>query len=136
MTRGLRNCNPGNIRHSSDRFRGEIRPSADRSFKQFGSMAWGYRAIFVVIATYIRRHGLKSVEQIIRRWAPPSENDTESYIRAVCRHSGLARQHTIDPRCEEEMVPLAGAISRVENGLPPSEDDVKAGWRCYIEDRN
>lgn len=30
-----------------------------------------------------------SVRQIITRWAPPSENDTEAYIRNVCKHTGL-----------------------------------------------
>lgn len=26
---------------------------------------------------------------ILRRWAPPAENNTEAYLRTVCRLSGL-----------------------------------------------
>ena len=37
--RGLRNCNPGNIRKSADVFQGEIVPSGDSDFKQFRTMA-------------------------------------------------------------------------------------------------
>ena len=83
MSRGLANCNPGNIRQSKVRYKGEVRPSRDPAFKQFESLAWGYRAIFVLLHTYRVRHGLRSIREMISRWAPPSENRTEAYIRAV-----------------------------------------------------
>lgn len=40
LPRGLRNNNPGNIRINDDLFQGEIRPSKDKSFKQFTTMAY------------------------------------------------------------------------------------------------
>ena len=43
MSRGLSNCNPGNIRQSKVRYKGEVQPSRDPAFKQFESLAWGYR---------------------------------------------------------------------------------------------
>ena len=49
MSRGLKNCNPGNIRQSKSRYKGEVRPSRDPAFKQFESLAWGYRAIFMLL---------------------------------------------------------------------------------------
>lgn len=42
MSRGLSNRNPGNIRQSAVRYKGEVRPSRDPAFKQFESMPWGY----------------------------------------------------------------------------------------------
>ena len=78
MSRGLENRNPGNIRQSRVRYKGEVRPSRDPEFKQFESPAWGYRAIFVLLDTYRRRHGLRSLREMISRWAPPSENRTEA----------------------------------------------------------
>jgi hypothetical protein len=39
MSRGLQNCNPGNIRQSKVRYKGEVRPSRDSAFKQFESLA-------------------------------------------------------------------------------------------------
>ena len=49
MSRGLDNRNPGNIRRSRVRYRGEVQPSGDADFKQFESMEWGYRAMFVLL---------------------------------------------------------------------------------------
>ena len=39
-----------------------------------------------------------------------------------------------EPICtddEQTMIPLAMAISQVENGVPASRADVEAGWRLY-----
>ena len=44
LPRGLRLNNPGNIRISTTKWQGEIIPSADKSFKQFASLAHGYRS--------------------------------------------------------------------------------------------
>ena len=52
--RGLRNNNPGNIRLSRTLWQGEIRPSQDRSFCQFRTMAYGYRALEMQVPnTYV-----------------------------------------------------------------------------------
>jgi len=72
MSRGLKNCNAGNIRRSRGRYKGEVVPSRDPAFKQFESLAWGYRAIFVLLHTYRTRHGLRTIAEMIARWAPPS----------------------------------------------------------------
>ena len=47
LPRGLRNRNPGNIRRSAVRYKGETK-SDDAAFKTFASTAWGYRAMFVL----------------------------------------------------------------------------------------
>ena len=44
MTRGIRNNNPLNIRHSSDRWEGAREEQTDSAFVQFQTMAYGYRA--------------------------------------------------------------------------------------------
>ena len=69
MSRGLSNRNPGNIRQSAVRYKGEVRPSRDPAFKQFESMPWGYRAIFILLDTYRIRHGLETIRGMISRWA-------------------------------------------------------------------
>ena len=85
MSRGIRNCNPGNIRRSRVRYRGEKHPSQDPDFKQFESMAMGYRAMFILLDTYRVRYGLRSIREMISRYAPPTENHTALYIEAVWR---------------------------------------------------
>lgn len=132
MSRGLRNGNPGNIRHSVSRFRGEVRPSTDPAFKQFEEPAWGYRAIFVILRTYVRRHGLRTMREVIHRWAPPSENHTEAYVRGVTARSGLAPDAVIDPEDRGMMLALAAAISEIENGKPANLTDLVEGWERYL----
>lgn len=54
-SRGLRNNNPGNIRKNNLKYDGEFCPSADDQFKQFKEMAYGYRAIYVILYTYQKK---------------------------------------------------------------------------------
>ena len=71
LPRGLRNRNPGNIRRSAVRYKGETK-SDDAAFKAFASTAWGYRAMFVLLHTYRVRHRIATLRGMIARWAPSS----------------------------------------------------------------
>ena len=133
MARGLNNRNPGNIRQSKGRYKGEVRPSRDPAFKQFETMAWGYRAIFVLLHTYRTRHGLRTIAAMIARWAPPSENKTELYIRTVSRRSGIPADRPLDTRDRRTMIPIAAAISFVENGTAADMHDVEKGWKMFAD---
>ncbi len=117
MSRGLDNRNPGNIRRSRVRYKGEVHPSSDPEFKQFRSAAWGYRAVFVVLHTYRVRHSLDTVAQMIARWAPPSENRTDLYVRFVAGACGVAEDEVLDTLDGGTMIPLVRAVSRMENGV-------------------
>jgi hypothetical protein len=133
VSRGLRNCNPGNIRHSIARYRGEKQPSRDPAFKEFESLEWGYRAIFVTLNTYRYKHGLKTIPEMIGRWAPPNENNTTAYIRAVVQRSGIGIGEEIDTRDRNTMIPLVAAISLVENGTPANRRALERGWELFAE---
>lgn len=133
MSRGLRNCNPGNIRRSSVRYDGEVIPSRDAEFKEFCSMAYGYRAIFVLLDTYRRRYRLTTIRQMLNRYAPPEENFTEGYVRFVANRSGLAADEPVDTCSERDMVPIVAAISEIENGVKPSMEELHEGWRLFVK---
>ena len=147
MSRGLSNCNPGNIRQSKVRYKGEVQPSRDPAFKQFESLAWGYRAVFVLLHTYRVRHGLRTVRGMISRWAPPVENHTEAYIRAVAdpvsmqQHedgpvaadTGIDPDEPLDTLDPATMIPLAAAISRVENGTAADRGEIERGWALFSD---
>ena len=135
LPRGLRNANPGNIRRSADRFRGEIVPSRDPLFKQFESLEWGLRALFVVLDTYRHRHGLRRLADFIARWAPPSENDTAAYLRTVAARTGLDPAAVIDTRHRSTMLAVAGAIVQVACGVPVDPAALRRGWERFIADR-
>lgn len=132
MSRGLDNNNPGNIRQAAVRYRGEVRPSRDPDFKEFQSVEWGYRAIFVLLDTYRRRYGLDTLRGMISRWAPPSENHTDVYIRAVADDTGIDPDEPLDTRDPKTMIPVAAAISRVENGVTADPAQVTQGWELFV----
>lgn len=129
--RGLRNCNPGNIRINGDLFKGELRPSRDSQFKTFISMGYGYRAMFKTLDTYIRRYRLDTVEKIIARWAPMNENNTSAYIRLVEKYSGIPRDKVVSTDDANGMCAIVAAMSRVENGVQASMPEVERGWRLF-----
>ena len=134
MSRGLSNCNPGNIRQSGVRYKGEVRPSRDPAFKQFESLAWGYRAVFMLLHTYRVRHGLRTIREMISRWAPPAENHTAIYIRAVAEAVGIPADRPLDTRDRTTMLRMAAAVSRVENGVAADMDEVAKGWELFAGD--
>ncbi|MDL2319802.1 structural protein P5 [Alistipes sp. OttesenSCG-928-B03] len=134
MSRGLRNKNPGNIRISRTTYLGEVKPSQDKAFKQFSTMAWGYRAMFVLLHTY-RKNGYRTLRQMINRYAPPIENHTDNYIASVSRWAGVFDNVELDTLDPAEMIPIVSAMSRVENGIPAVEGDVREGWRLFMQHR-
>lgn len=133
-SRGLRNLNPGNIRRSKVRYRGERVESSDPEFRQFESIEAGYRAMFVLLHTYATRHDCTTLRRIISRYAPPSENNTEGYIRRVAAITGLDPDATLDTRSQRTMVDVVRAMSEVENGVPAVESEVLGGWRLFAAD--
>ena len=69
--RGIRNCNPGNIRNSdATDWKGEVPAGAkkDNSFEEFKDMAHGYRALIKLLQNYRRKYGLQSIADFISRW--------------------------------------------------------------------
>ena len=129
LPRGLRNNNPGNIRINGDLFQGEVRPSKDKSFKQFETMAYGYRAMFVILRNYIRNYKLDTIRKMISRWAPPKDNNhTEAYIKAVSDYAGIPADDPINVNDREQMIRIVAGMSRVENGVEADMPDVITGW--------
>lgn len=128
IPRGLRNNNPGNIRINGDLFQGEIRPSKDKSFKQFETMPYGYRAILRILRNYHNNYKLDTIRKMIGRWAPENENDTDSYIKAVSDYAGIPADDPININDRERMIRIVAGMSKVENGREAEMSDVIAGW--------
>lgn len=128
LPRGLRNCNPGNIRITKDKWQGLREVQTDKSFFQFIEMRWGYCALMRTLQNYRKRHGCMTIADFINRWAPPSENNTGSYISRVCREMQVPNSYVPDVDDKNVMCAFAAAISQVENGVPAVMEDVVAGW--------
>lgn len=124
--RGIRNNNPGNIEAGQDNWEGQA--GSDGRFVRFESPEAGIRALARTLITYQERHGLASVAQIIQRWAPPRENNTQAYIDAVAKELGVEASARLEMRDPDTLQRLAAAIIRHENGSQPYPGDlVRAG---------
>lgn len=127
LPRGLRNNNPLNIRKNSDVFQGEVVPSKDNAFKQFKTMAYGYRAGFKILSNYYRKYRLTTIRQMITRWAPENENNTSAYVSLVSSYAGIGPDDTLSFD-REQMIRIVAGMSRVENGREADMSDAIAGW--------
>ena len=134
MSRGLRNNNPGNIRLGNFRYKGERAKSRDSAFRQFESVEWGYRAMFVLLHTYATKHKCRTLREIINRYAPPSENFTDGYIRCVANATHLSADEPISTTDGATMTAVVAAMSAVENGIQANMGDVWRGWELFIAD--
>ena len=120
VPRGIRNNNPLNIRKGNN-WKGERPNQKDRAFEEFQSMQYGVRAGFVILRKYMSGYcGLtekfNTIEKMISRWAPRSENDTEAYIDRVAKLTGIPRTQKLSFSNRNYMVAIVDAMIRVECG--------------------
>jgi len=130
--RGIRNNNPLNLRHHSDTFKGEIK-STDKDFERYESIEYGYRAAFVTLHTYLTKYGCNTIEKIITRFAPPTENNTQAYIATVVRYSGVAADEVLTATSGDKYILIVSAMSAVENGINADISQIKAGFNLQTK---
>lgn len=116
LPRGLRNNNPGNIERTSVRWKGMAVEQRDPRFITFVAPQWGLRAIArILLGDW--REGQNTIASLIEEWAPPHENDTAAYVRAVGRAAGVDPYRPADiPSLLPKIIP---AIVMHENGRQP-----------------
>ena len=134
MTRGELNCNPLNIRRvAGTHWKGELPlKGAGGSFVLFESVEWGLRAAFVLLYTYSTKYHANCIRDIISRWAPPTENDTERYIRNVCQWTGFGGNERLT---ETQWPRLVQAMARQECGVILDEEQIQKGFALYQESK-
>lgn len=121
--RGIRNNNPGNIVRTSERWQGmSADQSSDPRFVVFDSPVYGIRAIARILRKY-EAAGINTVQGIINRWAPPNENDTGAYARAVAAALGVSPTQPV-ALSDSVMGGLIAAIIKHENGSQPYSGDL------------
>lgn len=119
--KGLRNKNPGNIRHNpANDWKGMTGQDKD-GFVIFSDDKYGIRAIGKVIDSYQRR-GIWMLRDVIETWAPPGDNNnTDSYLSHVMQLTGWQAAH-VPQRSEGDYAALVKAIVHHENGRQPYTD--------------
>ena len=120
IPRGIRNNNPLNIRRSKDQWKGMSKTQNDRSFCQFETLEYGWRAAFYLLTrTYYHKYRLYTIRGIISRWAPPQDNnDTSAYIANVSRLTGIDPDEPIGIPSEKpsRWMSVGVAMAIQENG--------------------
>ncbi len=89
-----RDHNPGDICDGS--FAREQRgyAGADGRFARFASDDAGFAAMRALLSGPGYRG--KTIAEVVARYAPPNENDTQRYVGLVCEWSGLPANTVID----------------------------------------
>ena len=81
--RGQRNNNPMNIIGGPNKWQGMKGRQEDRNFVQFTTMTYGVRAAIILLTKYHRDYNLKTVPEIVHRWAPDGGEAEKNYITHV-----------------------------------------------------
>ena len=138
QARGMRNKNPLNIvKNPNINWQGEVKPSTDKNFAQFETLAYGCRAALKLLRTYYEKHNCKTISRIVRRWAPETENNVQAYIRNVSRMTGIGATTPLPPMKEETKIvwcDIVLAMAAVECGLDPKTKEnlathIDIAWR-------
>lgn len=138
QARGMRNKNPLNIvKNPNINWQGEVKPSTDKNFAQFETLAYGCRAALKLLRTYYEKHNCKTISRIVRRWAPETENNVQAYIKNVSRMTGIGATTPLPPMKEETKIvwcDLVLAMATVECGLTAKQKELMAphieiAWR-------
>ncbi len=119
--RGIRNNNPGNIRWDGrTQWRGMVGLDEGR-YVIFEAPVWGLSAMVSALRAGLSHDQQNTIRGIVTEWAPPLENDTESYIRSVSAQTGLPPDQAL---AEDAIPALLQAIVKHENGNIPYSDEL------------
>lgn len=93
---------------------GGLRVPGKSEFQSFATPEDGVRAIAKQLGLYQDRDHISTIDGLIGKWAPPSENDTESYIRDVAKTTGFERNSALNLHDPNVLAKLTAAITKHE----------------------
>ena len=101
--------NPFNIRF--DRFsHWKFCLGSTKGFCDFSDIRYGLRAGFILLRNYVYKKDLFTVEEVISRYAPSTENDTRGYISYV-------RNVLLTNGCTPDNLRSSGALLEYDNNF-------------------
>lgn len=128
MTRGQRNNNPLNIRKGNN-WKGEHPTQSDTEFEVFVSPEYGFRAAFRIIHNGFKATPPRNtIRQIVGRWAPPNENNTERYINIVSTRTGIHPDTVLSYHNKATMIDIVLAMAHVETGVHYDRSTCQNGY--------
>ncbi|MDC9590762.1 hypothetical protein PSI23_16080 [Xenorhabdus sp. XENO-10] len=130
--RNFRNNNFGNLVYVGQKGARleDANAKGDRTFAKFDTPEEGMRALANQITSYangtskaVGYQKLNTVESIITKYAPKSENNTEAYIANLSKALGVNADQQLDLSNPEVMTKMIRAISTIEGGNPQVTDE-------------
>lgn len=107
--------NPGNIRNTGIQWQGaDLDNSGD--FVKFDTPEDGLRAMMLNLQNQQKLHGATNLNDIVSRYAPPSENDTDGYIKFVSDKTGIDPAQPIDMTDKDTALAVTKAMVHREQG--------------------
>ena len=96
-----------------------MRPGQDGSdgrFIRFKTPEQGVQAAVEVLHVYRDKYGINTLEGIVNRWAPPSENNTRNYIAHMERRVGVSAGTALDLNDPNMVARIIQAKGEMEGG--------------------
>lgn len=125
-TRAERNFNPGNLNYAGQAG-ATLESGSGARFAKFASEEEGIAALVRQLRLYQQR-GIDTIGEIVKKYAPPSENDTQAYIASMVRWTGLSADEKLDFNDTDTVRRMVQGISRKEGRFTPlSEGQIMSG---------
>lgn len=113
-SRAWRNNNPGNLEYGNfARNNGAI--GTDGRFAIFPDVATGFNAMAGLLSTNVYQS--LTIEGAINRYAPPSENNVENYLKSIERQTGFVRSTPMNQISKDNLLRLAKAMAKHEGNI-------------------
>lgn len=120
--RGIRNNNPGNLNFAGQRG-AHLEAGKNARFAAFNTPQDGLNALAKQLALYGSR-GTDTINKIVGKYAPASENDTGAYSASLAKALGIAPGAKLNLQDPSTMQGLMRGIVSHENGQNPYSADM------------
>lgn len=125
-TRAERNFNPGNLNYAGQSG-ASLEAGSNARFAKFNSEEEGIAALVRQLRLYQQR-GIDTIGEIVKKYAPPSENDTQAYVANMARWTGLSANEKLNFNDTETVRRMVEGISRKEGRYTPlTEGQIMSG---------
>lgn len=100
---------------------GNLRTGPNGSFGAYATPEAGIAATDANLRAYGSKYGINTLGDVIRRWAPPSENNTAAYIKNASQWTGINPDAKIDLSDPAVRRQIEYAIFRQEGRMPKDQ---------------
>lgn len=115
--------NPFNLRDYNQNWEGQT--GATEGFVDYGDERSGVRAADKLLENY-GKQGVVTIRDIVSKFAPANENDTEAYIEFVSNQTGIPSEQPIDMGNAVDRRKVLAAMGQMESGYKTDADEITA----------